>query len=631
MAGYIRGITIEFSADVQKLNAGLKTAQGAINKTQSELKSINRALKFNPGNTTLLKQKFDLLKKSVEQTEEKLDKLRAMQKKMKADGVDKNSAAYRELEREIVKTENQLKQATNELKRFGSVGKQQALAVGNAFQTAGGKIKSAGRTITTSVSVYGMAGIYAGSRLIEMSEKQAQAEQKLGEIYKSRMGVGKKAVKSTLQLASAQQKAGVVGDEVQIAAAQQLATYAKYPSTVNTMLPALNDLLVQQKGLNGTQEDATALANLFGKAMMGQTGALKRAGISFTDAQEEVLKYGTEEEKAAMIAEVVNQNVGDMNEEFAKTDAGKIQQAKNALGDMGEEIGAILLPAVADLVGWFQDNLLPKIQQLIDFMKQHPEIAKFALAFALITAALGPVLMVVGSLISMIGTIITIAPIIGPVLAGVSGPILAIAAAIAAAVAIGVILYKNWDTIKAKASALFGSVKTTFSKIKNAITKPFTDAWTKVKAVFDKLKGLFPLSVGKIFSNLKIPKIKIKGGKAPYGIGGFGTKPSISVSWHKKAMDNPYMFSDATLFGAGEAGDEMLYGRQALMRDIAQASGGSINYTALAAAIVSALTEVDTSIVLNIDGKNVADTTAPYMNTAINKLQARQERQLGFV
>ena len=631
MAGYIKGITIEFSADVQKLNAGLKSTQGAINKTQSELKSINRALKFNPGNTTLLKQKFDLLKKSVEQTEDKLDKLRAIQKKMKADGVDKNSAAYRELEREIVKTESQLKQATNELKRFGSVGKQQALAVGNAFQTAGGKIKSAGRTITTSVSVYGMAGIYAGSRLIEMSEKQAQAEQKLGEIYKSRMGVGKKAVKSTLQLASAQQKAGVVGDEVQIAAAQQLATYAKYPGTVNTMLPALNDLLVQQKGLNGTQEDATALANLFGKAMMGQTGALKRAGISFTEAQEEVLKYGTEEEKAAMIAEVVQQNVGDMNEEFAKTDAGKIQQAKNALGDMGEEIGAVLLPAVADLVGWFQDNLLPKIQQLIDFMKQHPEIAKFALAFALIIAALGPVLVIVGSFVSMIGTIITIAPMVGAAFTAMMGPVGLIVAGIAAAIAIGVALYKNWDTIKAKASALFGSVKATFSKIKNAITKPFTDAWTKVKAIVDKLKGLFPLSVGKIFSNLKIPKIKIKGGKAPYGIGGFGTKPSISVSWHKKAMDNPYMFSDATLFGAGEAGDEMLYGRQALMRDIAQASGGGINYTDLASAIVSALTEVDTSIVLNIDGKNVADTTAPYMNTAINKLQARQERQLGFV
>jgi phage-related minor tail protein len=291
MAGYIRGITIEFGADTSKLNGALKKTQGTINKTQAELKQINRALKFNPGNTTLLRQKFELLQQSVNETRTKLKQLKDMQKKMDASGVDKTSAQYRELEREIVKTENQVKKAEGALKEFGSVGKQQALAVGNAFKSAGGKISSAGKSITTSVSVYGMAGIYTGAKLIEMSEKQTQAENKLAEIYKSRMGVGKKAVKSTLQLASAQQKAGVVGDEVQLAAAQQLATYAKYPGTVNTMLPALNDLLVQQKGLNGTQEDATNLANLFGKAMMGQTGALKRAGISFTEAQEEVLKY----------------------------------------------------------------------------------------------------------------------------------------------------------------------------------------------------------------------------------------------------------------------------------------------------------------------------------------------------
>lgn len=592
MAGYIKGITISFGADVSQLNAGLKKAQGTINKTQAELKQINQALKFNPGNTVLLKQKFELLQRSVQETQSKLKQLKDMQKNMDASGVDKNSAQYRELQREIVKTEDQLKSAENELKRFGSVGKQQVLAVGQAFQSAGAKIKSAGRTITTTVSVYGMAGIYAGSRLIEMSEKQAQAEQKLAEIYKSRMGVGKQAVASTLQLASAQQKAGVVGDEVQLAAAQQLATYAKYPSTVNTMLPALNNLLVQQKGLNGTQEDATALANLFGKAMMGQTGALKRAGISFTEAQEQVLKYGTEEEKAAMIAEVVQQNVGNMNAEFAKTDAGKIQQAKNELGDMGEEIGAVLLPAVADLVSWLQANLLPKLQTLITFLQQHPAIAKFALAFALITAVLGPVLMIVGSFISMIGTIITIAPAVGAAFTAMTGPVGIVIAAIAAAVAIGVALYKNWDTIKAKASEIWGNVKNAVSvfvnqiktnfntlktnvtnvwnAIKNAITKPIETAKQLVQKAVDKIKSFFPLKIGKIFSGMKLPHFSVKG-KAPFGIGGKGEKPGISVSWYKKAMQNPYMFSNATLFGAGEAGDEMLYGRNALMKDIANA------------------------------------------------------------
>lgn len=631
MAGYIKGITIEFGADTSKLNGALKKTQGTLNKTQAELKQVNKALKFNPGNTVLLKQKFELLQRSVQETRSKLKQLKDMQKNMDASGVDKNSAQYRELQREIVKTEDQLKSAENELKRFGSVGKQQVQAVGNSFKTVGGKIKSAGRNITTSVSVYGMAAIYAGDQLIDSYQKQQEAEQKLQEIYKSRMGVGKKAVKSTLQLASAQQKAGVVGDEVQIAGAQQLATYAKYPSTVNTLLPAMNNLLVQQKGLNGTQEDATNLANLFGKAMMGQTGALKRAGISFTEAQEEVLKYGTEEEKAAMIAEVVEQNVGNMNEEFAKTDAGKIQQAKNELGDMGEEIGGILLPAVADLVSWLQDNLLPKIQQFIDFMKEHPQIAKFALAFALIIAALGPVLMVLGSLVSMIGGIISIVAIAGPAFAALAGPIGIVIGIIAALVAIGIVLYKNWDTIKAKAKALFNSVKTTFSKFKQTITKPFTDAWTKIKEVWDKLKGLFPLKIGKIFSNLKIPKIKIKGGKAPYGIGGFGERPKISVSWNKKAMENPYLFSNATLFGAGEAGDEVLYGRNALMKDIAAATGGGMDYNSLASAIVNALSSVDGDITLYVDGKKMAQAQAPYMNIAINQVQSRQARALGVV
>ena len=609
-AGFIKGITIEFGADVTKLNEGLKKTQGTINKTQAELKQINRALKFNPGNTTLLRQKFDLLKASVQQTEGKLKELRAMQAKMTAQGVDKSSAAYRELEREIIKTENQLKRAEGELKRFGSIGKQQAIAVGNAMKAAGSKIKSAGRTITTSVSVYGMAGIYAGSRLIEMANKQAEAEQKLAEIYKSRMGVGQKAVKSTLALASAEQKAGVVGDEVQIAAAQQLATYAKYPGTVNSMLPAINDLLVQQKGLNATQEDAVGLANLFGKAMMGQTGALKRAGISFTKAQEEVLKTGTEEEKAAMIAEVVTQNVGDMNEAFAKTDAGKIQQAKNALGDMGEEIGAVLLPAVASLVSWFQANLLPKLQQLINMFQQHPALAKFALAFAAITAALGPLLMLIGGLTSAIGGIITIAPALGAAFTFLTGPIGLVIAAIAAAIAIGIAIVKNWTTIKKKAKQIWTAIKTAivtvvkvlktnvmtnfntlktslsnawtaiktkaktiWNGIKTAITKPIQSAKDKVKGIINKLKSYFPLHIGNIFSGLKLPHFSVKG-KAPFGLGGKGEKPGISVKWYKKAMTNPYLFSNATLFGAGEKGDEMLYGRKALMKDIAAAVGG---------------------------------------------------------
>ena len=606
MAGFIKGITIEFGADTTKLNGALKKTQGTINKTQAELKQINRALKFNPGNTVLLKQKFELLQKSVKETREKLKQLQEMQNSMDAAGVDKSSAQYRELEREIEKTKSQLKSAEGELKKFGSVGKQQALAVGNAMKTAGNKIKGAGRTITTTMSVWGMAGIYAGSKLIEMSQKQAQAEDKLTEIYKARMGVGKQAVKSTLELAEAEQQIGVVGDEVQIAGAQQLATYAKYPATVNTILPALNNLLVQQKGLNGTQEDAVGLANLFGKAMMGQTGALKRAGISFTEAQEQVLKYGTEEEKAAMLAEVVNQNVGNMNKKFAETDAGKIQQAKNALGDMGEEIGAILLPAVADLVSWFQDNLLPKIQAFIDFMKEHPQIATFALALAGIIAVAGPLLMFIGSLIGMLGSLVTITTALDVAMAPIIAVVLAIVAAIAAAVAIGVLLYKNWDKIKAKAieiktkisetwtnikKSIFNAIKpivqktvasfqtlkakvtSIFNAVKQAITHPIETAKNILKRVVDKIKGFFKFKIPK--PHVPLPHFSIK--PAGWSLKDLlkGKIPSLGIKWYAQGG----IFDSPTIAGIGEAGPEAVVPLNKLwdkLDNIANAGGNPI-------------------------------------------------------
>ena len=133
------------------------------------------------------------------------------------------------------------------------------------------------------------------------------------------------------------------------------------------------------------------------------------------------------------------------------------------------------------------------------------------------------------------------------------------------------------DNLKSALSTAWESIKSTaasaWEALKEKITKPIEDAKKKVKDTLDKVKGFFPLSIGKIFSNLKIPKISVKGGKAPYGIGGMGTAPSISVTWHKKALTDPYMFQNATLFGAGEAGDEILYGREALLNDIREAVG----------------------------------------------------------
>lgn len=174
---------------------------------------------------------------------------------------------------------------------------------------------------------------------------QIQAETQLATVMRERMAASEADIQAIKDLASAQQALGVIGDEVQLAGAQQVATFLTMRSSLETLLPAMNDLVAQQKGLQATGADAVAVANLMGKAMQGQTSALRRVGISFTEAQAEVMKTGTEMERAAMLAQIITDNVGHMNAELAKTRAGQMQQMANAVGDVKEQLGAMAMQA----------------------------------------------------------------------------------------------------------------------------------------------------------------------------------------------------------------------------------------------------------------------------------------------
>ena len=609
-----------------------------------------------------------------------------------------------------------------------TAGKGIATNISSTLKSVGGNMLKAGG-IATALSLPLIASVKNSMAAYNL---QNQAETKLTEIYKTRMGVSDQAAKKTIELASALQKQGVVGDEVALAGAQQLATFAKMPDTVNTLLPAMNNLLVQQKGLNGTQQDATQIANLMGKVMMGQTGALKRVGISFDENQEKVLKYGTEQEKAAMLSQVITENVGNMNKAFAETNEGKMQQMNNALGDLKEKLGGAIAPALGQLANFISEKIFPKVEGLLNMLAGSPVLGKVVLAITGILAVGGPLLVVLGAIVSAVGALI-------PVFGAISAPIVGIVAGIGALVAALVIAYQRSETFRnalqnagsaiasavapvikmlqgkiqelmpvlmslittigtglgqainfvtpiltllidlfgkglsvalnviitvfkkvtaafkvvgkvmgppvqkagavvtgackkiadaltfknvvSKVTGVFRSVRTkitdalktaretvnnvvkriktfmgfsglagkvssTFRSIKEKITQPIDSAKGIVQRVVDKIKGFFPLKIGKIFSGLKLPHFSVSGGSFPWGVGGKGSLPHWKVSWYKKAMDEPYMFSRPTLIGAGEAGDEIMYGRQNLMRDIKDAvgSGGdtviNLNYNA---------------------------------------------------
>ena len=175
---------------------------------------------------------------------------------------------------------------------------------------------------------------------------QLVAETQLDTIMRQRMNSTDEEIQHIKDLCSAQQELGVIADEVQLSGAQQMATFLKQKESLDVLIPAMNNLIAQQNGLNATNQAAVGIGNMMGKAMQGQTAVLQRVGITFDEAQARVLQYGTESERAAMLAEVITANVGNMNAELAKTDAGKQKQLENTLGDIKEKLGSMVQGAM---------------------------------------------------------------------------------------------------------------------------------------------------------------------------------------------------------------------------------------------------------------------------------------------
>ena len=184
----------------------------------------------------------------------------------------------------------------------------------------------------------GVLGSYA-----EAYSNAAVASKKLEVVMRQRMDATDEDIKSIKAVTTAQKELGIISGSVQNAGAQQVSTFLTQASTLRTLIPAMNNLLAQQKGVNATQEDAVSIGNLMGKAMQGQTSALRRVGISFTEAEEQILKYGSESERAATLAKVITNNVGEMNAKLAQTDAGKMKQLQNYIGGIKAKIGSIVV------------------------------------------------------------------------------------------------------------------------------------------------------------------------------------------------------------------------------------------------------------------------------------------------
>ncbi len=269
----------------------------------------------------------------------------------------------------IAKAKAQLGLADSELKKIAS-DTTQAIGEQEKYNSKvrEGKGAAGGLLSTVKGLVASLGGIYIvrqGTQLLgdcaEKASQLHQAETKLKEVMGAMQGAGSAQVNTMKNLTSEISGYGVVGKTALINGAQQASTYFHQTDAVKTLLPKMADLAVQMHGVNVTSEDMVNIGNMTGKVMTGQVGALRRAGISFTEYQEKVMKNGTEMEKANMLAQVIEQNVGKMNEAMANTPEGVMARNQNDFNAVKRTIGEQVQPAIVSMFNAIHNNL-PTIQ-----------------------------------------------------------------------------------------------------------------------------------------------------------------------------------------------------------------------------------------------------------------------------
>ena len=321
---------------------------------------------------------------------------------------------------------------------------------------------------------------------------------------------------------------------------------------MNTALSDLQDAILN--GTNG-MDGLTAAYDLFGKSGDQIYGAVKNGTLNFKDLADTASASG-------MTVDEVFTAMKDPADDWTLV----MNEAKLAGAELGTAIQTTLAPMIskaAEVIG----SLTEKFKAL------SPEQQQMIVKIGLVVAAIGPAIAIIGSLVSSIGTVISV---IGTVIGVLGGPL---TIAIGAAVAIGVALYKNWDTIKEKASALWTAIKETFGKIKDAIVKPVEKAKELVGKAIDAIKKFFDFKWE--FPKLKLPHFKLEGefSLVPPSV------PKIAVDWYRKAYDNPVLFTSPTVlptmsgmkgFGDGN-GAEVVMGLNKLQELVGQGGGTEIN------------------------------------------------------
>ena len=354
--------------------------------------------------------------------------------------------------------------------------------------------------------------------------------------------------------------------------------------------------------IEGLTEAANETAKT-GELTGGLTDALNWAGIGEEAFQKKLDACSNEQERQKLIMDTLNGAYKDASKQYQETnkdilEANKAQERLTSafaeLGRVGEPILTAIKNKVAEMVTAavpHLENLIKKVKDAKKWLKDNKDtVDKWEAAIVGATVSVASFVLILkwSSIMSkakaaLMGVRTAVLLLNAAMKANIIGLIVSLVIGLVAAF---ITLWKNnegfrnfwiklWDKIKSSCASAVKWIKSKFNDLKGVVSnvgkwfgdikKSISDkidgAWQSVKKAINKIKGLFPLKIGKIFSNLKIPKISVSGGKAPFGIAGKGSLPSFKVKWNADGVifNKPTIFNTRQgLQGVGEAGAEVV-------------------------------------------------------------------------